>query len=78
MNATPGLTMIPPEATYLGWVNAGGLDVENPAEFFFNAGLGFSPGIDFGEQQFVRINFGCTAALLEEAIIRLQTAVQRR
>ncbi|AIR62752.1 aspartate aminotransferase [Cedecea neteri] len=78
VNATPGLTMISPEATYLGWVDASGLGVENPAEFFLNAGLGFSPGIDFGEQQFVRINFGCTAALLEEAIIRLQNAVQKR
>ncbi|WP_312739681.1 PatB family C-S lyase [Cedecea neteri] len=78
VNATPGLTMISPEATYLGWIDASGLGVEHPAEFFLNAGLGFSPGIDFGEKQFVRINFGCTAALLEEAISRLQNAVQKR
>lgn len=78
VNATPGLTMISPEATYLGWVDASGLGVENPAAFFFNAGLGFSPGIDFGEQQFIRINFGCTAAVLAEALSRLQTAVQQR
>lgn len=78
VNATPGLTMIPPEATYLGWIDASGLGVEHPAEFFLNAGLGFSPGIDYGEQQFVRINFGCTATLLEEAIGRLQNAVRLR
>ncbi|AIR66934.1 MalY/PatB family protein [Cedecea neteri] len=78
VNATPGLTMISPEATYLGWIDASGLGVENPAEFFLNAGLGFSPGIDFGEQQFVRINFGCTATVLNEAISRLQNAVRQR
>lgn len=78
VNATPGLTMISPEATYLGWIDASGLGVEHPAEFFLNAGLGFSPGIDFGEQQFFRINFGCTATVLNEAISRLQNAVRQR
>ncbi|AJZ89953.1 aspartate aminotransferase [Klebsiella michiganensis] len=78
VNATPGLTMVSPEATYLGWIDASGLGVENPAEFFLNAGLGVSPGTDFGEKQFVRINFGCTAAVLDEAISRLQNAAQQR
>ncbi|WPU24921.1 PatB family C-S lyase [Cedecea neteri] len=78
VNATPGLTMLSPEATYLGWIDASGLGVENPAEFFLNAGLGVSPGTDFGEKQFVRINFGCTAAVLDEAISRLQNAAQQR
>jgi cystathionine beta-lyase len=78
INSIPGLNMQPPEATYLGWVDAGGLGVENPAEFFLDAGLGFSPGADFGEKQFVRINFGCTAAVLDEAIRRLQNAVKPR
>ncbi|EGT4306619.1 aspartate aminotransferase [Cronobacter sakazakii] len=70
-----GLEMVVPEATYLAWVDASGLGVENPTRFFKRQGLGFSPGADFGAPQHVRINFGCTAATLETAIARLTQAV---
>lgn len=76
INALPGLRVAPPQATYLAWVDASGLEAENPTRFFHDAGLGFSQGQDFGEAQFVRINFGCTAATLDEAIRRLQAAVK--
>lgn len=72
----PGLTMTTPQATYLGWVDASALPVENPTLFFQKAGLGFSPGADFGEAKFVRINFGCTSATLDEAIKRMEAAVK--
>jgi cystathionine beta-lyase len=72
----PGLTMTVPQATYLGWVDASALSVENPTLFFQKAGLGFSPGADFGEAKFVRINFGCTSATLDEAIKRMEAAVK--
>lgn len=71
----PGLAMTTPQATYLGWVDATALPVENPTLFFQKAGLGFSPGSDFGAAKFVRINFGCTSATLDEAIRRMQAAV---
>lgn len=76
VNAMAGLTMTSPQATYLGWVDASALPVENPTLFFQKAGLGFSPGADFGEKKFVRINFGCTSATLEEAIKRMDAAVK--
>ncbi|WP_237930201.1 MalY/PatB family protein [Buttiauxella sp. S19-1] len=76
INNIPGLTMAIPQATYLGWVDATALPVDNPTLFFQKAGLGFSPGTDFGEAKFVRINFGCTSANLEEAIKRMKAAVQ--
>ena len=76
VNNMPGLTMTTPQATYLGWVDATALPVDNPTLFFQKAGLGFSPGADFGEAKFVRINFGCTSATLEEAIKRMEAAVQ--
>jgi len=57
-------------------VDATALPVDNPTLFFQKAGLGFSPGTDFGEAKFVRINFGCTSANLEEAIKRMKAAVQ--
>ncbi|MCT4714365.1 PatB family C-S lyase [Enterobacteriaceae bacterium H18W14] len=75
VNHIEGLKMTSPEATYLGWVDASRLAVDNPTLFFQKAGLGFSPGADFGEAKFVRINFGCTTATLEEAIKRMSAAV---
>lgn len=76
VNSMQGLSMVAPEATYLGWVDARGLGVENPALFFRKAGLGFSAGGDFGEQQFIRINFGCPSSQLDEALRRMQLAVE--
>ncbi len=74
----PELKMINPQATYLAWVDASGLGVDNPARFFQQAGLGFSPGEEFGQPQWVRINFGCTRETLETAIQRITIAVQQR
>jgi cystathionine beta-lyase len=78
INALPGLSVTPPEATYLAWVDASALGEESPVSFFRRAGLGFSPGADFGNPAFVRINFGCTRATLDEAINRLNQALKER
>ncbi|MBP2198052.1 MalY/PatB family protein [Pantoea cypripedii] len=78
VNALPGLSMVSPEATYLGWIDASQLAVASPALWFEQHGLGFSPGRDFGDDNFVRFNFGCTRATLEEAVARLQRAVATR
>ncbi|MDA8389695.1 MAG: PatB family C-S lyase [Gammaproteobacteria bacterium] len=61
-----------PEATYLAWVDARALG-ENPQKIFEKAGLGPSDGRDFGAPGFVRINYGCRRALLEEVLERLAT-----
>ncbi|MBW1212616.1 PatB family C-S lyase [Pantoea allii] len=76
VNALPGLSMTSPEGSYLGWIDASALPVASPALYFEKHGLGFSPGRDFGDDRFVRINFGCPRALLEEAVKRLQRAVE--
>lgn len=75
VNDIAGLKMHAPEATYLGWINAGKLPVASPALFFEKQGLGFSPGRDFGDDAFIRINFGCSRATLEEAVHRMRRAV---
>lgn len=75
VNAIEGLSLASPEGTYLGWINAQQLPVASPALFFENHGLGFSPGRDFGDDGFVRFNFGCTRATLNEAISRMERAV---
>lgn len=76
LRAMPGLKVAPPEATYLAWIDARGLGLQNPQRFFESAGVGLSDGADFGAQGFVRLNFGCRRALLEEALGRMRRAVE--
>lgn len=75
VNALPGLCVAPPEATYLAWISARLPNVDSPMFWFEQHGLGFSPGREFGDDGFVRFNFGCTRATLEEAVTRMERAV---
>ncbi len=72
INQIPGLRLLKQDATYLAWIDASGLGIDNPQAYFESKGLGPSPGADFGDKQFVRINFACPRAYLEEAIKRLK------
>ncbi|WP_309380693.1 MalY/PatB family protein [Cerasicoccus frondis] len=68
------------EATYLAWMNVEGLKakgVENPHAFFVEHGVGLSPGSDFGDGNYLRINFGCPHSILEQALDRMATAVAK-
>lgn len=67
----PHLSMQRPEATYLAWIDARALDVEDPEPLFEAAGLGLSNGRDFGQPGFMRLNFGCPRVTLDEALARL-------
>lgn len=71
----PKLKMWPMEATYLAWIDARGLGVENPHRFFEEHGVGLSNGVDFGAPGFVRLNFGCSRATLVEGLERIKRAV---
>lgn len=73
----PGLSCQPIEATYLAWIDASGLGVADPHAFFEQAGVGLSPGRDFGAPQFIRLNFGCPRSLLEEAVRRMGAALDK-
>jgi len=75
----PGVSMIAPQATYLAWLDCTGLGLNDPHAFFLKeAKVGLSPGTDFADEgagQFVRLNFGCPRALLEEGIARMERAL---
>jgi cystathionine beta-lyase len=71
----PDLKAWPVEATYLTWIDARGLGVDDPAGFFEEAGVGLSDGAPFGAPGFVRLNFGCSRSLLHSALERMQRAV---
>ena len=75
INQIPGLKLLPIEATYLAWIDISGAKLSNPAHFFEQAGVGMSPGRDFGDSNYMRLNFGCTRSTLEEAVKRIKTAL---
>ncbi len=72
----PGLSMAGIEATYLAWIDASGLGVEDPSARFLDFGVALSPGAQFGAPGFVRLNFGTQRARLEEALRRMRRAAQ--
>lgn len=75
INQIPGLKLSPIEATYLAWIDVSGAKLINPAHFFEQAGIGMSPGRDFGDNNYMRLNFGCTRSTLEEAVRRIKRAL---
>lgn len=77
----PGVVMHPPEGTYLAWLdcNALGLPESDAFTWFLeNAQVGLGDGANFGEagQGFVRLNFGCPRATLEEGLERMASALR--
>ncbi|SDG67284.1 MalY/PatB family protein [Propionivibrio dicarboxylicus] len=74
VDAMPGLSMTPVEATYLAWIDARGLGLADPALHFEQAGVGLSSGVDFGNPGWVRLNFACPASTLDLALERMRGA----
>ncbi|MCM2474562.1 pyridoxal phosphate-dependent aminotransferase [Rhizobium sp. CG5] len=75
----PGLRSMPLEATYLAWVDGSGAGlssqefvtrVEKQARIAVNHGQTFGLGGD----GFLRFNFACPRAMVDEAVVRLQAA----
>jgi cystathionine beta-lyase len=77
INTIKGLKLDSVEATYLAWIDVSGLGLDNPHRFFEQAGIGMSPGKEFGDNSFMRLNFGCPRALLEEAVSRMRHAINQ-
>lgn len=71
----PGLSATRGEATYLTWIDARGTGLDDPAGFFEQAGVGLSDGREFGLPGFVRLNFGCSRAMLQQALERMRKAL---
>jgi cystathionine beta-lyase len=71
-----GLAMTHVEATYLAWIDARGLGVDDPTAFFEAHGIGLSCGRPFGAPGWVRLNFGCPERTLETGLVRMRRAVE--
>ena len=75
----PGVRLEAPlEATYLAWLNVEALGLADPVAHFEKHGVGLSDGAFFGatKGKYVRLNFGCPRATLEEALRRMKAAVK--
>jgi cystathionine beta-lyase len=70
------LPMAHVEASYLAWIDCSPLGLENAFEFFLKNGVALSPGSQFGDPRFVRLNFGTQRARLDAALERMSGAVQ--
>lgn len=77
IGAMPGLRVFPMEATYVAWIDARALGRPSPTKFFEEAGVGLSDGAEFGAPGYVRLNFGCTRALLRQGLTRMAKAIAR-
>jgi len=76
MASLPGVRMAPVEATYLAWIDVRDLRLAKPAAHFEAHGIGLSDGADFGAPGWLRLNFGCPRATLDEALSRFERAVR--
>lgn len=79
VRAIPGLRTTPVEATYLAWIDAREAGLADPQRHLEAAGVGLAGGKPFGTGEtyrgFVRLNFGCTRAVLDEALARMRGAL---
>lgn len=75
----PGVRIRSPEGTFLAWLDCrNSAAAPDPHRFFLErAGVGLNAGPDFGPpgRGFVRLNFGCPRATLEEGLARMQRAL---
>ena len=73
----PGLRLDPLQATYLAWIDATALGLEDAPGWFEEHGVGFSAGEQFGKPGHLRLNFACPRSLLDEGLLRVAEAVRK-
>ncbi len=76
MPRLPGLKLESLQATYLAWIDASDLGLDNTQGFFEERGVGLSSGEQFGQPQFIRLNFACPREMLNQAIDRMEAAIK--
>jgi len=80
----PGIRTTVPDATYLAWLDCkelvkSGKISDSPHKFFLHkAKVALNDGATFGPggEGFVRLNFGCPRATLQEALERMKAALE--
>jgi len=75
INANNLLHFAHSEASYLAWIDCSKLGLAKPQHLFLQHGVHLSPGSQFNEPKFVRLNFGTQRALLNQALDRMELAI---
>jgi cystathionine beta-lyase len=75
INDCKGVSMAPPQATYLAWIDCADLGLDNPAHHFERFGVRLMDGREFHGPGFMRMNFACPRSLLVEGLSRIKRAV---
>jgi len=76
VGALKGLKVENIQATYLAWIDATELNLQDTQGFFEEHGVGLSSGEQFGQPQYLRLNFACPRATLVEGIDRMKAAIE--
>ncbi len=74
-SAIDGMELQDLDATYLAWIDASALGLNDTAGFFEQHGVGFSAGEQFEQAHHLRLNFACPRSTLEQALQRIKSAV---
>lgn len=76
------ISMVSPEGTFLAWLDCRKMPFrDDPFSFFLtHAKVGLNNGVDFGVagKGFVRLNFACPRATLEEGLSRMRNAIRNQ
>lgn len=74
----PMINYVPPEGTYIGWLDCRELDLDRPAAEFFRdrAGVALTDGAACGTPGFVRMIFATPAPILTTAVRQMGAAVR--
>ena len=75
--AIEGLTLRPLQATYLAWIDATALGLDDAQAFFEEHGAGLSAGEQFGLPGHLRLNFACPRQTLIEGLERMAIAATK-
>lgn len=77
----PDIRWFPPQGTYLAWLDCSRLGIgSDPARYFLERGdVALEPGSRFGtgSENFVRLNFGTSQAIVTEIVERMSFALAR-
>ncbi len=66
------------DATYLAWIDVEDLALDDTESYFARHGIGISPGAQFGDERFIRFNFGTARSTLRTGLERLTAALEAR
>ena len=79
ISSIDGLSLTGPEASYLAWIDCRDSNLVSPRDFILEkAKVGVYDSDWFGSKDYIRLNFACPRARLEETIDRIQKAFSQR